>query len=342
LATIRPMCARCGDPLDDDAGRSRGPGTLFTGTDLSAERVATTGFLDTVHLPHIAGEPEEERVVRPSLAILFRTAVGPGADYYAPRFLEYERIGRSFPSWNWAPLCAPGVWAIFRRLWLPGIAFTLWPLLALAAFRFVEPHLGDSGAVSLALAAFLIWLVPGVVAALVANTLVYRRARRLVRNAEARTRRPEKAARWLSRRTVIATTPAAFAGGAAILVAFYVVLPSLQSAHTDQVVRSRVAEGLAAIQPLQRQIEEWFVARSTSDVPNFEAAETRPGAEYLETVNVSLTSGRVRLALGPLIPELSGRSILLAPAMDRRQQVRWICIPVDIPARYLPQECRQG
>jgi hypothetical protein len=120
------------------------------------------------------------------------------------------------------------------------------------------------------------------------------------------------------------------------------VLPSLQSAYTDHVVRSRVAEGLAAIQPLQRQIEEWFVARSPSDVPKFEAAETRPGAEYLEAVNVSLASGRVRLALGPLIPELSGRSILLAPAMDRRQQVRWICIPVDIPARYLPQACRQG
>ena len=59
-------------------------------------------------------------------------------------------------------------------------------------------------------------------------------------------------------------------------------------------------------------------------------------------MNVSLTSGRVRLALGSLAPELYGRSILLAPALDRRQQVHWICVPVDIPARYLPRECRQG
>ena len=80
--------------------------------------------------------------MRPSLAILFRMAVGPGADYYAPRFLEYERIGRSFPDWNWAPLLAPGAWAIYRRLWLPGIAFALWPLLAVAAFNVVEPRLG--------------------------------------------------------------------------------------------------------------------------------------------------------------------------------------------------------
>ena len=96
------------------------------------------------------------------------------------------------------------------------------------------------------------------------------------------------------------------------------------------------------LQPLQRQVEAWFVSRSSSAAPDFDTAEARPGTEFLEAVNVSLANGRVRLALGPLIPELSGRSILLAPALDRRQQVRWICIPVDIPARYLPRECRQG
>ena len=59
-------------------------------------------------------------------------------------------------------------------------------------------------------------------------------------------------------------------------------------------------------------------------------------------MNVSVANGRVRLALDSSIPELSGRSILFAPAIDRRSQVRWICIPVDIPERYLPQECKQG
>jgi hypothetical protein len=302
----------------------------------------TTPFLDSIQWPRDADEPEDERIVRPSLAILFRMAVGPGADYYAPRCLEYERTGRSFPSWNWAPLLAPGVWAIYRRLWLPGMAFIVWPLLALAVFRFVEPDLGDSGALSLAVAMFLLWLVPGVAGALTANTLVYRRARQLVVGAEARTYRPDQAAKWLSRRTVIAPMRAAVAGGATMLLALYVVIPSLQSAYTDQVVRSRIAESLAAIEPLQRRLEAWFVSRSPSRAPEFDVAAALPGSLLLEAVHVSLTSGRVRLALGPLIPELSGRSILLAPAMDRRQQVRWICIPVDIPAKYLPQECRQG
>jgi hypothetical protein len=41
--------------------------------------------------------------------------------------------------------------------------------------------------------------------------------------------------------------------------------------------RSRIAQSLAAIQPLQRQLEEWFVSRSPSDAPDFALTQLRPG-----------------------------------------------------------------
>ncbi len=327
--------------IDAGAADATGDATDDADSGSPTEGTTATAFLDSVHLPRGADEPEEERIVRPSLALLFRMAVGPGADYYAPRFLEYERVGPGFPSWNWAALWVPAVWAIYRRLWLPAIAFAVWPFLALALYGAVEPDVGGSGAVSIAVAAFLVWLGPGLVAAAIANTLVYRQARRLVGTAEARLRQPEMAARWLSQRTVTAPIPAVLAGAATILLALQVVIPSLQATYADQIVRSRIAESLAAIQPLQRQLEEWFVSRSPFDAPDFALTQVRPEAELVDPVNVSLTSGRVRLALDALTPELSGRSILLAPALDRRQQVRWICVPVDVPARYLPRECRQ-
>jgi hypothetical protein len=316
---------------------------VVPGSGLSNECAAATGFLDTIHLQPLSGELEDERIVRPSLAILFRMAIGPGADYYAPRFLEFERIGHSLPSWNWASLWAPSVWAFYRKLWVAGVAYALWPLLAVAAFRMIEPYLGDSGVAWLACAAFLIWLAPGAVASLIADTLLYRSARRLVQKAEARTLWPEDAARMLATRTPIAPGSAVFLGGAAILLALYVAAPSLQTAYADRVVRTRVAEVLAAIQPLQRQVEDWWgLSKLAPVLPDYEVVGSRRGAEFLERVDVSLANGRLRLALGPLIPELSGRSILLAPALDRQQQLRWICVPVDIPARYLPQACRQG
>ena len=49
---------------------------------------------------------------------------------------------------------------------------------------------------------------------------------------------------------------------------------------------------------------------------------------------------QVRIALGPTVPELSGKTILLSPSRGADDHVQWLCVPVDIPARYLPKECR--
>ena len=300
-----------------------------------------TEFVDSVHLPLDPGEDTDERIVRPSLAILFRMAVGPEADYYGPRFLEYERRGRSFPSWNWAAFMAPGVWAIYRRLWTAGMAFTTWPFVALAACWFALPSFSETGVLGLAVAALVVWFSPGVIGALLGNTLLHRKSRQLIQQAEALTTQTDKAARWLSRRTVIAPFQAA-AATVIMLAALGIVVPNFKSAYSEQLVKTRIAASIAALQPLQRQLEEWFISRSPDDAPAIALAETRIDAPWLDKVNVSLANGRVRLALDSSIPELSGRSILLAPAIDRWMQVRWICIPVDIPERYLPRECKQG
>ena len=304
---------------------------------------AAAGLPDTVRLQPLTGEQGEERVVRPALAIMFRMAVGPGADYFAPRFMEFERIGRSLPGWNWASLVAPTVWAFYRKLWIAGAAYAVWPLIAVAALQMIDPYLGDSGAAWLACAALVIWLVPGVVASLIADTLLYRSACRLVRKAEAKTSRPHDVARMLAKNPSIAPASAAFLGGAAILLTAFVAAPSLQTAYADRIIRTRVAEVLAITEPLQRQVEAWWgVSRPAPINADRETAGAQRRSELVEDVDVSPVNGRVRLTLGPSIPELSGRFILLAPALDPRQQLKWICVPVGIPARYLPQECRKG
>jgi hypothetical protein len=312
----------------------------FADTVASHEFPMGAEFVDSVHLPLPPGEAEDEKMVRPSLAILYRMAVGPDADYYGPRFLEYERTGRSFPSWNWAAFMAPGVWAIYRRLWSAGVAFTVWPFLALAVCWFALPSFSATGVVGLAAAALAVWFSPGLVGALVANTLLHRKSQQLVRQAEAVTSQTDKAARWLARRRVTAPFQAA-AATVIMLAALGVVVPNLKSAYSDEVVKARITASLAAIRPLQAQLEEWFRSRSPDDAPAIALAETLTDTPLLERVSVSLANGRVRVALDS-IPELSGRSILLAPAIDRWKQVRWICIPVDIPERYLPPECKQG
>jgi len=338
----RHLCPRCGGVRDKGADRCESCAAVVEGGHLAIDGAAATAFLDTVHLPPIQGEPDDERIVRPSLAIPFRLAVGPAADYYAPRFLEFERIGRSFPSWNWASPWAPAAWAFYHKLWGAGLAFALWPVATMAAFGVIDPYLDDSILASLTCAVALLWLVPGLVAALTANSLLYRKTRRLVRKAEAETCRPEEAARLLGKRSPIAPGAAALLGGVATVIALFVAAPNLQTAVADRVVRTQVAQALATLQPLQRKVEDgWDLVTSSLIAPNYEI-EWQRGADSLGAISVNRENGRVRVALGPLIPELAGRWILLAPTLDRDERVRWICVPVDIPARYLPQACRQG
>lgn len=336
-------CNRCGDLLSSEAGHCSTCGTAIPAAGHSEDAGPGTGFLDTVRLAPVTGEPGDERIVRPSLAIMFRLAVGPQSDHYAPRFMEFERIGHSMPGWNWASLWAPSAWAFYRKLWVAGFAFALWPLLAVGAFSLIEPHLGDSSITWLACAVLLIWLVPGAIASLIGDTLVWRNARRLVHEAQARTRSPQDTAKLLAKHPAIAPGSAVFLGGAAILLAGFVAWPSLQSAYADRVVRTRIAEVIAIALPLQQQVEQWTDGPKAARIPpKKQNVAVQPHTDLIDEVDVSLISGRVRVTLGPLIPELYGRSILLAPALDRFQQLWWTCVPVGIPARYLPKECRKS
>ena len=120
---------------------------------------------DTVRMPWTSAAEFEERIVRPALAILFRIAVGPGADYYCPRFLRYERAGRALPAWHWPAFFLPVPWAFYRKLWLPGVLFALLPLVGVWGIESIAPMLGASDLAWLAALALPTWAFPGFVAA---------------------------------------------------------------------------------------------------------------------------------------------------------------------------------
>ena len=132
----------------------------------------------------------------------------------------------------------------------------------------------------------------------------------------------------------------AMAAAAIAFVTAGAAVPTLDSTYTDQVVRARIAESLVALRPLQRQLEAWFISRSPSDAPPLALVSARSGSESPEIVTVSLTNGRVRLALDPLGPELYGAvdpprpgdRPSIAGALDLHPRRR----PREIPAAGVP------
>lgn len=295
---------------------------------------------DTVRLPGTIPDGSDT-VVRPALAVLYRIAVGPGADRYAPRFLAYERRGHAGAGWHWPALLAPAGWAFYRRLWGAGVVYTLLPLAGLAAFMMMAPQLEGSALLFWGAAVVTVWLLPNLLPALVADALVYLRARRQVRAAEAGAGSASDALKRLS--VIRPTSPLAgvLGGGAALALAALLAVPNLELVQAERTVRAQLATTLDAVKALQADVEEALRHSDTLPRP-FDALLTvvRAGGTLAEAVDVNPATGRVRVALGSAVPALAGKAILLAPALDAREQVRWTCVPVDIPTTLLPAACR--
>jgi len=298
---------------------------------------------DTVGLPALMPGDLQERVVRPTLAVLFRLAVGPAADYYTPRFLQYESAGHGAPGWHWPALLLQSVWAFYRKLWLPGIFYALLPAAGALAFVSFAQTLDDWSVPWLLCAAVTMWLIPGIIAAVLSTPLLYGRIRRLVRRAERVAGDPAHAASLLASHRSTSLIAALIFGIGTLIVALSPVAPRLFAAYAEHVVRAQIAASLSALSPLKREVEEQWSYFVSMPRPLADAAVVaRRWTEFFDDVTVNPITGRLRVGLGPSIPELWGKTILLAPATDWLQRIHWTCIPVDIPRHYLPKECRAG
>jgi hypothetical protein len=297
-----------------------------------------TNIHDTVRMPW-----REELVVRPVLGILYRLALGARAEVWVPRFLRYERNGRAAIGWHWPAFLFPAVWAFYRRMWIAGGMLAALPFGLAALFVWIDPSLGESSTAWLACAIAVIWLLPCVVTALAADSLLFRRVKHQVQEAEATSERKDIVASILSARRQTAPVTAFVVGSAVVALLLKVTVPELSAIYDQHLVRGNVAAGLAAVAPLQRQVEDqWWRTGSIPRRPDYSAVVAQRNADYVDHVDLSPTTGRVRLGLGPAAGEIAGKVVLLAPTVDEQQRIHWHCIPVDVPAQYLPQICRKA
>jgi len=300
-------------------------------------------FLDTIDIPGVSAAEARKTNVRPALALLFRVAVGPSADYYAPRFLKYERAGRGAPGWHWPSFLLPSVWAFYRKLWVAGLVFALLPVAGAFVFGALAMRIDGAPVPWLVGAALLIWILPGIIPAMVANSLLYRRVRQMVERAEASTGNAAQVASLLASRNPVSLASALLLGGGAILLAADLAAPRMHVAYVEHEVRTKLAAALASVRPLQQEIEEsWARFRAVPRRIDVGALPVQAATAVFDEVTFRPANGRLRLGLGTAIPELFGRSILLAPTVDSLQHIQWTCVPIDIPQKFLPRECRNG
>jgi hypothetical protein len=292
----------------------------------------------------LAGPPDDPRdkVIRPALFVLFRIATGPSADYYGPRFVAFERAGHARAGWHWPALFAPAVWAFYRKLWVSGVVFALLPLAGALAMAEIAVWLDDFTWMWFACALLLTIVLPGISGAALANALLYRRVRRRIRTAEAVTESASQAATRVGGIAPVSPYGAVVLGTLAVMLFVGGVGPVLVDAYNDHAVRVKVGKALVGAAPIKEQIEDSWAAFQRWPRPGFAISlPSRAGAVLFNEVVVDPATGRVKLDVGSSIPELGGKAILLVPTVDDEERVRWFCVPVGIPDRYLPQVCRK-
>ena len=305
------------------------------------EGATATAAAGTIRLAGPLDDPRD-RVIRPALFVLFRIAIGPSADYYGPRFVAFERAGHGLAGWHWPALFAPALWAFYRKLWIAGLVFALLPLAGAHAMAFIAPWLDDFTWLWFACAVLLTIVVPSVCGAALANALLYRRVRQRIRKAEAQADTPSQAASRVGGVTPVSPYGAVILGTCALALLVGGVMPVLLDAYGEHAVRVKVGKALVGVTPIKEQIEDsWAAFRRWPRPATALEIPRRAGAVLFDEVVVDPSTGRVKLAVGPSIPELGGKSILLVPTLDYAERVRWFCVPVGIPDRYLPQLCRK-
>jgi len=119
------------------------------------------------------------------------------------------------------------------------------------------------------------------------------------------------------------------------------VVPPLQKTHQERAVRTQVTQALSALREIENEIEAtWTVSRLLPRQTDHAGMRMHPQAALVDTVHADPASGRLRVQLSAEVPALAGKTLLVAPTRDAQNRWQWMCVPVDIPERYLPRECR--
>ena len=244
--------------------------------------------------------------------LLFRLAVGPAADYYAPRFLSYESARRA--GMHWPSFLLPSVWAFHRKLWLAGFTFALPPVAAhspllpspiASTTRRCRGCSAQSSLSGSCPASFRrSWQIHWCIAGCGKSSHAPRPARAPPRRWQASWR---EAVRHRSPRVCCSAAqhccwrpawwPSCVAPGSSTVRAKVTAARQRPAAATaGRGEWDRVAIPLSST---------WM--RCVQAATAFDEVSFRPA------------NGRLRLGLGRSIPELFGRSILLAPAVDASQ-----------------------
>jgi hypothetical protein len=185
-------------------------------------------------------------------------------------------------------------------------------------------------------AVLAIWFLPGVIPAIVANSLVYRRVRKIVARAEASASSASQVASQLARGSPTSLAAGLLLGGATLLLAASVVA-QLRGAWFEH-SEGQSDCGAPASSRCNSRSRRMGSGRHPAQL---DVDALRSGGHRLRRGEFSSGQWPLAIGTGPIDTGII-RTLHPARAGGRCVTDSVMCIPVDIPAKYLPKECRKN
>jgi type IV pilus assembly protein PilA len=298
----------------------------------------------------------------------YETAIGQNAEYYLPKFEEFDRGGSKL-GWNWPAFFATTPWFCYRKMWgwgMGNIAW-FWGILTFVApiavgIAAASAGEGDPTAAIIKVCALLgvLMVIPWVVLPMFANALYWRRINQVIRNVPPSIRdQPDKRAARIERNggTGAGAMIGVLIGGAFLFVVIIGILAAIAiPAYQDYTIRGQTVEGLTLAAGPKAAVAEYY-AQNEAWPENSEAAGVNADISGIYVQSVTVENGSIVIIYGGKAnANLTGKTLVLSPGVTEQQDIVWVCANhapppsvvtrgpgpygTDAPLKYLPAECR--
>lgn len=127
-----------------------------------------------------------------------------------------------------------------------------------------------------------------------------------------------------------------------IVVAIIGLLAAMaMPAYQDYTKRSHVAEGLNMASAAKANVLEFYASHARWPASNASAGLATSNSirgQAVRSININPTGGTIIITYNTKVS--SGAQLGLRPNVNSSDSVQWSCLPLSLPAKWVPANCR--
>jgi type II secretory pathway pseudopilin PulG len=263
--------------------------------------------------------------------------------YYLRIFKNFDKKGRVEISWNWSAFFVSFYWFLYRKMWRNALIYFFLPYFVAFIVGLV---LSVTGAPSTLLdevldvmSVFLYLPLIFLVVPMFANGLYYQHCNKKIIEAKLLYQDKERQINLLrgngGTSNIVGIIVAIFAAISIAGILAAIIVP----VYYDSRVRVQVAEAVSVGNYATQSVSQYYYQNQMipSDLKAAGFSASLPPS--VKNITVDSQNGVITVTMASVSVE--GNKLLFLPSLDASNEIVWRCMSQEIPAKYLPSQCRQ-